>query len=371
MKKLVASAVGVALAFSALVVASPAHAEAQSFVNPEATASVTDLDIGSVDVDHSPTSLRMTANVQNLTDAVYDITFFVTPTAVAVQDGGAEFYLIEVALDPNAPTKYYLTRFPAGSPPQPLVSTGMTYSRVGNAHTIELPRTLIPFAGPVYVVGRVGNENGTHYAGVRPTGKLVGFGPIFPTARKTSLSLALSSAAQTVGGAPLTATATLNDPTAPGVIVFTDGAATLGAVSVAGGSASLAIPATLAAGAHAITGSYVPGDASAWAPATSAAVPLTVTGKATSVKSKLSKSVQHKGKRAAKVTITASTAGEVYLYDGKKRLKALALKKGKATYTLSKKLARGKHKLHVLFVPSRSAVWARSTSSTRTLTVKK
>jgi hypothetical protein len=111
----------------------------------------------------------------------------------------------------------------------------------------------------------------------------------------------------------------------------------------------------------------------AWTASDSSVLPLAVTGVATSVKLKLSKSVQHRGKFAAKVSITVSGSktGKVYLYDGKKRLKALKLKKGKANYTLSKKLKHGKHRLRVLFVPTNAAVFARSVSATKVLSVKR
>lgn len=102
------------------------------------------------------------------------------------------------------------------------------------------------------------------------------------------------------------------------------------------------------------------------APAPAATTKLTL--KATS-------STQKFGKKPVKVVVKVTAAGnpkgKIKLYDGKKVLKTATVHSGKATFTLSKKLKVGKHKLHAIFYPAESAKFVASTSKKINVTVKK
>lgn len=88
---------------------------------------------------------------------------------------------------------------------------------------------------------------------------------------------------------------------------------------------------------------------------------------------KLSKSSQRYKKSPAKLTVGVSPklAGKAVIYDGKKKLKTVSVKNGKATYKFSKTLKRGTHKIKVVFKPSDTKKYKSSTSKTVKLKVKK
>lgn len=88
---------------------------------------------------------------------------------------------------------------------------------------------------------------------------------------------------------------------------------------------------------------------------TSTSADVKVIFKAVPTKTKVSVSKARFGKGATvKVSTTGSVtpAGKVAIYDGKKKLKTLTLKKGKASYKLSPRLKVGKHKITARYYPS-------------------
>lgn len=93
-----------------------------------------------------------------------------------------------------------------------------------------------------------------------------------------TVALTSSSAAPAVGE-PVTFTATVSAPNAPGKIEFFDGATSIGGPTAtdAAGVATMTTS-TLAEGAHTITAKFVPTDATKYNPATSNAVTVTVLG---------------------------------------------------------------------------------------------
>lgn len=86
--------------------------------------------------------------------------------------------------------------------------------------------------------------------------------------------------------------------------------------------------------------------------------------KKTTTKSKVKVSANKKsyvkGKKSAKLRIRASVAGKkasgkVRIYDGKKRLRTLKVRHGKASYSLPTKLSAKKHTITVRFYPAHGA----------------
>jgi hypothetical protein len=69
---------------------------------------------------------------------------------------------------------------------------------------------------------------------------------------------------------------------------------------------------------------------------------------------KYSKTSQKYKKTAVKLTFKTKNpiSGKATIYDGKKKLKTVNIKQGAGTYTLSKKLKKGTHKIKVKFVAS-------------------
>ena len=84
---------------------------------------------------------------------------------------------------------------------------------------------------------------------------------------------------------------------------------------------------------------------------------FTVTGKkqTPNLKVKYSGNKQIYGQTSITLTITSKNvfSGKAEIYDGNKRIKTVKVKNGKATYTLSKKLKKGTHKIKVLLKPTK------------------
>jgi hypothetical protein len=171
-------------------------------------------------------------------------------------------------------------------------------------------------------------------------------------------------------------------------------------VAIESGSGTFEIPATQAVGEHSLlvdfsptesgynssqSGEYTFHIAQAPQPAPPVTTPTTpqppaVTGPTTSqarktaVQLKVTKKsaaygTTHKVKATATVSPTA--AGKVTFYDGKKKIKTVTLKKGKATTTLPKNLTRGTHKLTAKYTPTKPAQYTASTSKKVAVTVKR
>jgi hypothetical protein len=164
----------------------------------------------------------------------------------------------------------------------------------------------------------------------------------------TTTALRLGSGS-VVTGTAVTATATVA-PAAAGTVTFKDGATVLATARTgAGGVATAAIRPT-AIGAHAITASFAPTDATSYSGSTSASVSLKVVDKALGkLKETFAASVK-KGKKATGKVTLATPAGlttTVTIYDGAKVLKKVTLKKGVSAKVTLPKLKKGTHKLSV------------------------
>ncbi|MDR1833903.1 MAG: Ig-like domain-containing protein [Propionibacteriaceae bacterium] len=103
---------------------------------------------------------------------------------------------------------------------------------------------------------------------------------------------------------------------------------------------------------------------------------FTITGKKQkpSLEVSYSASAQKYKKTAVQLSISTKIAntGKATVYDGKKKLGSVTLTGGSATYTLSKKLKKGTHKITVKFTPtSNYAVFYKAqTSKAKTIKVK-
>ena len=87
---------------------------------------------------------------------------------------------------------------------------------------------------------------------------------------------------------------------------------------------------------------------------------------------KYSASSQKYNRTGVKISVSmfssSARSGKITIYDGKKALKTMALKSGKATWTLPKKLKKGTHRIKVKYTPTRDD---KTFYTSRTSTVKK
>jgi Zn-dependent metalloprotease len=161
-----------------------------------------------------------------------------------------------------------------------------------------------------------------------------------------------SSVNVTVGGGSGTPT---------GSVTVKEGATTLGTANLTGGSASVALPATLSAGAHALTVSYS-GDGTY----------DTATGNVTANVNKASstttatapKKVKFKKDFDVKATVAAAggaPTGTVQVYDGSKLIGTGTLSNGTVTIHITKNLKPGKHTLTVKYLGSTNVAASQTT----------
>lgn len=167
-------------------------------------------------------------------------------------------------------------------------------------------------------------------------------------------ALGATKKAQTYAGVAATLTATVTSQGTPaGTVAFRDGSKRLAVVKVLRGKAVYTLPRTLAVGKHNVTAQFLP-SGSTIAGSTSKVVTIVVSKATSTTTLKIAdKSLHGSQKPKATVTVkaagTSAVAGTVRIYDGKKLVKAVTLKKGQATVTLPK-LARGTHHLHAVYV---------------------
>jgi hypothetical protein len=101
-------------------------------------------------------------------------------------------------------------------------------------------------------------------------------------ATTTTTTLVVTPGSSALQGTAVTLTATVAPSNAVGSVVFYDGTFKLATVALSGGSAHFTTKA-LSAGSHTLSASFVPTDATAFAPSTSASVAFTVTTGSTNV----------------------------------------------------------------------------------------
>jgi hypothetical protein len=186
------------------------------------------------------------------------------------------------------------------------------------------------------------------------------------TVLKTS-SVSVGSASASYGrGASIPVTVSAEGAAASGTVTVNAGGV-VSTVGLSNGSASVGVPATVAAGQYTVTVSYS-GDSTT--SASSANGSLSVAKASTAVSLKVSKKV--KASKKAKATITVKAPGSAVAANGKVILKAGSktvgtgtVKNGKATITL-KKLKKGSYKVKAVFAGSPNF----SPSSSKTVKLK-
>lgn len=170
----------------------------------------------------------------------------------------------------------------------------------------------------------------------------------------SSTALALSASSWTYGGVRPTATATVTS-TVAGRVEFRLAGTSIGAVPVVGGKASVRLPARNV-GTYELVATYMPTVAGA-AHSSSAKRTVKVTKASASAKIKAKKS-KVKARQKFSVTVSvkvkgvARPTGKLAIYDGKKKIKTVALKsshQGKRTVKIALK-KKGTHKLKVRYL---------------------
>ncbi len=117
--------------------------------------------------------------------------------------------------------------------------------------------------------------------------------------------------------------------------------------------AALCLALSLVAGSSAVIAAPAAADP---APAVASASPGVAAKASPKVTVKASRTTVLRGSQWATLRITVKRGtGKVAVYDGKKRVKTLTLRKGKASYTTSKKLARGLHRMKVVHLASKKS----------------
>jgi 5'-nucleotidase len=375
-KTFAASLGALVIAASVLVAGAPASAAQNVFVNPAATPQANDLDISAVEIDYTADRFEFTALTQNFSAAAgYSFSVYITPTQQPLSAQPYYFTFTSVVSGNSMVVYEYFTQGATTTGP---FTVGNAFTSVNNTDKtvlLSIPPLGIFENTTLFSWATLSDNVVAVNAGIPAVGGTLGFGPINITTMTTSAELLLSSPTQVYGSNPSVVTASVGPSSARGTISVLDGAKVIASADFVGSDVAFNLPKTLAYGNHSLTAVFSPTNPVLYTSATSSAVPFAVLspGTKTSTKLTLSKSTQHYKKKSAVVTVKVShkPSGKVVLYDGTKKLKTLTLKKGAASYKVSAKLAKGKHKLSAVFVPKKPLSYAPSTSKTRTLKVVK
>jgi M6 family metalloprotease-like protein len=150
--------------------------------------------------------------------------------------------------------------------------------------------------------------------------------------------------------------------TPTGSVTVKEGAATIGSGTLDGsGHATVALPATTAAGAHGLTVSY-PGDATY--AAANGSVSANVNKASSTTSASAPKKVKFKKDFDVNATVAAaggSNTGTVQVFDGTKLIGTGTLSNGGATIHIKKNLKSGKHTLTVKYLGSANAAASQAT----------
>lgn len=372
--RIVAATLGATLLGGALV-AAPATAQQRDYTNGLATHGVpTDTDVPHVSVDANRSTVQLTMHTENLGDD-FDAEVYLAQRKVP--DGGHGLMMRAEVRNgvvtglygssmPDVTEEVNVTQLPADA---------LAFSRRGADVTLGVRTSLLPWTGPIHVGGQLDDRAGStrFIAESAPTGFGVFptfLGPITTAADPTTTALSLSAPRQ-VFGQPRATVLTARVPAgAAGSVTFRDGATALGTVKQVGGVARLSLPRTLRAGVHTLTATFAPADRARYSTST-AATWLSVSAQPTTTAVRLSKGKQkYRGKPARLVvTISGRASGTVTVLDGRRRLKVVRVKDGRAAYTLPRTLKAGKHRITAVFRPATAGTYAGSTSNTVRLRV--
>lgn len=346
----------------------PASADDGTFANPLATPATTDLDITAVHVERTPTTMEVVIDTQNLPVSDHDVDVYFMREDKAAGDPTMDRVHYSYSTDGvhSALNRYYR---PANGT-ESLASTNLGHSTTaaGQITFTGVPSD-IPWNGDMWVAVQVSSNGkfGVAGRGVVSNG-VTGFGPLNGLSIPTTVGVGLSSAQQVFQRTSATARVAVSPATAPGTVSLYDGSTAIATSPVANGVATFSVPNTLAIGAHGLRAVFTPTTAR-FAIGTSPTTALQVldpdapppTSALTATRTKLRLSHDH-----ARVTVKVShhPAGAVrLLLDGKRQLKLLTLKHGRADWRLPAKLDHGRHALTATFVPPAGSTFAASTST--------
>lgn len=371
-RRIAAAALGAALLGGTLA-AAPAMAQQRSFENPLATTSPSDLDISALSSDASRNTVMVRLTTQNLGDT-FTVQAYLAQDRVE-RDG--RYVVLEAEVENGTAKVVGGGSDPDGGdalPGEPLPASAVSFVRRGAELQLSVDTSVLGWTGPYYVGGWLQDEEFSVFAAAEldraQDGRLVYFGPVSTAPDNTRTSVRLSSPSQTFGRTPARVVAGAS-PAVPGTMTFYAGRTRVASVAAPRGTASLVLPATLRAGAHALRVTFTPTDTARHA-ASTGGTSLRVAAQSTTTTVRLSKAKQaFRGKKPARATITVSgrATGTVTVYDGRKRLKTLRLSGGRATYTLPRTLRTGKHSIKAVYRPAVTGTYASSTSRTVRLTV--
>lgn len=371
--RLAALSIATALAAGALA-ATPATAQQRSYTNPMATPDRTDAGIVSVGVDATPSTISVHLRTENLpTD--HSVTAYLTQHRYA-DHGGLLVLEADVENGSLRGTSGISVADVAHGGSTELPSGTVRYARQGADVVLSVDTRHLTWSGPLHVGGNLQSASGGGMAAVSfdpeteraPTF----FGPVSAAADPTTTTLARSAARQVYGQARPTVLTAKVPATVAGSVVFRDGTTILGTIKQTGGVARLGVPRTLRAGVHTLTATFVPTDRVRHSTST-AGTSLSVSAQATRTTLRLSSSRQTYRGEPVRVTVTVSgrPTGTVTVLDGRRRLKTVRVKDGRATYTLPRTLKAGKHRIKATFRPAHAGTFDGSTSASRTLTVRR
>jgi alpha-galactosidase len=163
---------------------------------------------------------------------------------------------------------------------------------------------------------------------------------------------------------------------AEGKVVFSINGVVRARVPVAEDVATYTLPSTEPVGSKQVSAQFVPATGDTVTGSTSRPATVTVKKATSTTTLTVSKTSQVINKKPAKVTATVklnagTPTGEVVFRVDGKIVKKVTVKAGKATYTLSKRLPVGRHKLTAEFVPTTPAGVTGSASKPVTITVRR
>ena len=369
----------VAVLAGAALSAAPVSAAVTSFVNPLATAPTDNFDIVSSDVDFTAATLTVTSHTQNLVAGETTYFVYVLPAGKSLAENNGAFGFGGTSENGASVTNTQHAE-PSGAITGETANSQVTLTVDVASQTLRasIPTSLIPTSAPLDFFAVTYGDSGSAYIAKTFSSSPVsvtGLGPLPIPLTATTTKLALSFGSQAYGGTPVAALVSVSPANASGSVQILSDGVPVANVPVSNGTAFANLPQTLASGPHSISATFTPTDAQAFSASSSTAAPFTVTSvaKATKTTVTLSKKSQKFKKSPAKVkvVVTEKAVGTVTIFDGKKKLKTVTLKGGKATYTLSKTLKKGKHTIKAVFTPTNVESFKTSTSKSVKLTVKK
>lgn len=199
-------------------------------------------------------------------------------------------------------------------------------------------------------------DGATLYVASESANSIIATSTTIVNATKTTISL---NAGKQYFAGPTAVARLTAAPAVAGTFTLLDGVTPFAAVATANGSAAFALPNTLAVGNHTITAIFTPANTVNYTVSTSSAATLTVIPGITKTTVKPTK----KNKRKLTITTSVAAGKATITVDGKK-VGTAKIKKGKITFTLTKKkVKKGAHRVHVQFVPSSKSYTSSSAST--------